>query len=187
MIQYVPQDGFPRYVLFSMSPICLSKKSSLYSNTKVNSEYRKTYLRIPNADQDIKDSEKSCSKETQLTSFKSATPKGIWPGNPVLMQKKKKKKSTFQRSSFSGHVWEMLFWRLKVKERPRDEEPGGSLEAERWQGQRRGKNGFPSVGSGAGGVLQAETTGSATVAVGRAGWSHHVLVSSVGHRSNVFS
>lgn len=77
MIQYVPQDGFPRYVLYSISPICLSKKSSLHSNTKVSSEYRKPYLRIPNADQDIFATEKSCSKETQLTSFKSATPKGI--------------------------------------------------------------------------------------------------------------
>lgn len=127
MIQYVPQDGFPRYVSYSMSPICLSKKSSLYSNAKVNSEYHKPYLRIPNADQDIKDSEKSCSKETQLTPFKSATPKGIWPSNPVLMKKKKDQLS--KEVVFSGHVWEMPFWKLKVKERPRDAEPGGSLEA----------------------------------------------------------
>ena len=84
------------------------------------------------------------------------------------MQKKKKNQLS-KEVVFSGHVWEMLFWRLKVKERPRDEEPGGSLEAERWQGQRRGKSGFPSVGSGASGVLQAETTGSAMVAVSRAG------------------
>lgn len=169
MIQYVPQDDFPLCVLYSMSPICLSKKSSLYSNTKVNSEYCKSYLRIPNADQDIKDSEKSCSKVSQWTLFKSATPKGIWLDNPVLIKIKKRKINFPKKQCFSGHVWEMPFWRLKVKDRPRDEEPGGSLETEWWQGQRKGKRGFPGLGSGVGGVLKAETMGSARVEVGRAG------------------
>ena len=186
MIQYVPQDGFPRYVLYSISPICLSKKSSLHSNTKVSSEYRKPYLRIPNADQDIFATEKSCSKETQLTSFKSATPKGIWPGNPVLMKEKKKdqlsKEVVFFRPCLGNAVLEAEgegkapwwgAWRI----------PGGRVTA---RSEKR-ESGFPSLGSGAGGVLQAETTGSARVEVGRAGWSHCVLETSVGQRSNVFS
>lgn len=63
----------------------------------------------------------------------------------------------------------MLFWRLKVKERPRDEEPEGSLEAKATARSEKRESGFPSLGSGAGGVLQAETTGSARVEVGRAG------------------
>ena len=154
MIQYVPQDGFPRYVLYSMSPICLSKKSSLHSNTKVSSEYRKPYLRIPNADQDIFATEKSCSKETQLTSFKSATPKGIWPGNPVLMKEKKKdqlsKEVVFFRPCLGNAVLEAEgegkapwwgAWRI----------PGGKSDGKvREEGKRLSKFGIRSRWSVAG-------------------------------------
>lgn len=56
-----------------------------------------------------------------------------------------------------------------MKERPRDEEPEGSLEAKATARSEKRESGFPSLGSGAGGVLQAETTGSARVEVGRAG------------------